>query len=352
MLNKVRTILSSQFVFCDDVAEALAVALTAKKNAILWGPGGHAKSAMVKAVIDGLHMAQDAFFLSFGEGMDEATLWGGLDFGKLETEKVLHYFPSQSFLAARIAVFEELFDAPASVLLSLKDTLTAKELRKGSQRCAMKTEVIIACTNREPQEIAEMGPAAQALIERFPLQLRVAWPSYNASDYKALFEKVNNRRMNGFTPVLAEVIAKATAEGNFISPRTAVHALDIVVAAAEARGVSEVSKEHLTSLRFLPGLETIGETIAAEVEAALRRAEAGHNLEVFEKRLAACIGELVAAETPIKCLQLVKRFKALEDEVAKLAVPDELTERRNKARQAVGVKIAEARQKAEDLTRV
>lgn len=352
LLAKIRNILDTSFVYFDEVAEILAVALTAKKNVILWGPGGHAKSTMVAAVIKGLNLADDTYVMSFGEGMDEAQLWGGLDFGRLETEKVLEYHPERSFLARGTAVFEEVFDAPASVLLSLKDTLTAGELRKGSQRFPMKTQVILACTNREPAEVADLGPAAAALVERFPLQLRVAWPSYSAADYAAMFAKVPVPRLNGFTPILAEVVGKAVSEGHFVSPRTAVHARDAVLGRAEARGASSVEKEDLGALRFVPGLEKLGETIAAEVEAAMARAQAAAALTSIESRLNTLKVEAESAESPIKALQAAKRLAALEDEFGHLAVPDELVKKRDGLRQAVGQFISLARRRAEELTRV
>lgn len=352
LLEKIRNILDTSFVFYEEVAEILAVALAAKKNVILWGPGGHAKSAMVTAVVRGLGIEAETFVQSFGEGLDEAALWGGLDFGKLETEKVLEYFPTNSFLARRIAVFEEVFDAPASVLLSLKDALTAGELRKGSQRFPMTTQVIIGCTNREPAEISDLGPAAAALVERFPLQLRVAWPSYTAADYAAMFAKVSAPRLNGFTPILAEVIGKAVADGHFVSPRTAIHARDAVLGRADARGADKVEKEDLASLRFVPGLEKLGETIASEVEAAMARAKAAADLAAVEGRFNALKAEAEGAESPIKALQAAKRIAVLETELAGISVPDGLTQKRDGLRQAVGNLISSARRKAEELTRI
>lgn len=350
MLERIKEILSASFIYADDVAEILAVALTAKKNVILWGPGGHAKSAMVTAVIQGLGLENETFIQSFGEGLDEAALWGGLDFGKLEREKVLEYFPERSFLNRRVAVFEELFDAPASVLLSLKDAMTSGALRKGAQVFPMTTEVIIGCTNREPAELSEMGPAAAALVERFPLQLRVAWHSYKSDDYKSLYAKVPSLRLNGFTPILAEVIGKAVADGNVVSPRTAIHARDAVLGRADARGAEKVEKGDLSALRFVPGLEKLGETIAAEVEAAMARAEAASKLEGFEQQLAALVAEM--GDTPIKALQTAKRLAVLESEMATLAVPDELIQRRDALRQGIGQHIVSARRRAEELVRI
>jgi MoxR-like ATPase len=246
MYDKIYAILSALFVFVEEVARILALALSGRKNVIIFGPAGHAKSEMAKAVVDGLGYSDEAFYQFFGEGMDESRLFGGLNFRKLDEEKVLEYFPERSFLNYRIAIFEELFDAPASVLLALKDVLTARELRNGSQRFKMRTEVILVLTNKEPSEISDLGPAAHALIERFPLQLNLKWKDYSARSYLAMFEKVAARLggpvMNGFKAILAEILADATAKGNFVSPRTAVHALQICQTAAVLRGAGQVEK--------------------------------------------------------------------------------------------------------------
>ncbi len=351
MLQKIREILGSSFVFYEEVAEVLAVALAAGKNVILWGPGGHAKSAMVTQVVRGLGLEAETFVQSFGEGMDEARLWGGLDFKKLDTEKVLEFYPERSFLATNYAVFEELFDAPPSVLLSLKDTLTAGALRNGAQTFKMQTKSIIVCTNREPGELSQLGPAVAALVERFPLQLRVAWPSYMAKDYLAMYTKLPSA-LNGFTAILAEVLGKATGEGNIVSPRTAMHARDAVLGHAKARGAAHAEKEDLRVLRFVPGLEALGANIEADISAAMERAEAEKVLSALEFLFKSLESELQAAETPIKALIAAKKFGQLEDQLAKLKVPDAMTKRRNDLRELVTRRVSEAQKKALDTTRV
>ena len=123
--------LADKFIKTESIARVLALAVESGKNVLLWGPGGHGKSEMVELALRQVAESSEIFIQSFGEGMDEATLWGGLDFKKLEEDKVLQYYPQNSFLEKPFAVFEEIFDAPASVLLALKDTLTSKTLRKG-----------------------------------------------------------------------------------------------------------------------------------------------------------------------------------------------------------------------------
>lgn len=359
MFQQILAILAASFVFTEEMARLLALAFTSKKFAIVFGPGGHGKSEMVKAVIDGLGLDGETYYQFFGEGMDESRLFGGLNFKKLEEDKVLEYFPEKSFLNSRVAVFEELFDAPASVLLALKDVLTARELRNGSQRFKMKTEVIICLTNKEPSEISELGPAAHALIERFPLQLNLRWKDYSAASYLAMFEKVAARLggpvMNGFKAILAEILANASANGNFVSPRTAVHALQVCQAAATMRGSDHVDKCDLTDLRFLPGLEGLADTIAKDLEAAMERAAAEGRILAAEQKLATLLAgfeEARRAQSPIKLLQSAKALSAFGDEASNLKVTDGLTERRKRVRESASEKASEAQRAAMEATRI
>jgi hypothetical protein len=357
LFQKLKLRLERDFIKCEEIARILALAFESGKNVILWGPGGHGKSEMVQAALAEVATDTEVFIQSFGEGMDEATLWGGLDFKALDTEKVLRYFPENSFLAKPFAVFEEIFDAPASVLLALKDTLTAKKLRKGSQQFGMVTKVIVALTNKEPAEIASLGPAAAALIERFPLTLEVKWPSYKSADYGELFTKVEPRLpgayLNGQGRILAELIAKAGEQGQVISPRTAVHAIGVVKAAAALRNAPQVEKQDLTDLLFLPGMESFATTIRQELDAATERAAAEALVVDAEARLAELVREHEQASgSPIKLLQVAKRFTAFGDSVANLKVTDGLTDRRKRVRDAAQEKASVAQKAALEATRV
>ncbi len=344
MYNNIRTRLEQDFIRCEELARILSLAFESGKNVLLWGPGGHGKSEMVAAALACVATENEIFVQSFGEGMDEATLWGGLDFRALEERKVLIYHPENSFLEKPFAVFEEMFDAPASVLLGLKDTMTARKLRKGGQQFSMKTKVIVAITNKNPEEVADLGPAAAALVERFPLQLKVEWPRYDAADYLELFRKVAPRLpgadLNGSVAVLAEVMAKASADGDVISPRTAVHALGIVKTAAAIRGSAKVEKSDLLDLRFLPGLEDFSSNLRQELEEAYKRASAEAALVAAENNYRNLLPSS-DEQTPIKLMQTHKRLLSFVDELAKLVVTDNLAERRKKLREAAQTKAAE-----------
>jgi hypothetical protein len=359
LYEKIKNALEKTFINVNEIARIIALAITSGQNILLWGPAGHGKSEMVVKALSQIASDEDIFVQSFGEGMDEATLWGGLDFQALESEKVLRYFPENSFLANPYAIFEELFDAPSSVLLALKDTLTAKILRKGSQRFTMKTKVVIALTNKDPQEISDLGPAAHALIERFPLQLEVKWSSYNSADYLQLFEKVGpgltGAHLNGTSRVMAELCSKS-GEGsgnNPISPRSAVHALRAVKAAAALRGSTVVEKIDLVDLRFVDGLEGIATTIQNELDAAYERAAAEARLIEAEQKFNSLLEEFYSASgKPIGLLQVAKKLTVLGDECANLKLPDGMAERRKKLRDGISEKAADAQKAAFDSTRI
>lgn len=358
MYRRIQSALASEFIYSDDIARAIALAVAGGKNLLLWGPAGHGKSEMVCRALECVADSSEIFVQSFGEGMDEATLWGGLDFAALEAEKVLRYHPENSFLGKKFAVFEELFDAPASVLLALKDTLTARVLRKGNQRCAMMTRSVIALTNKDPSEISELGPAAHALIERFPLQLRVGWSSYGTADYLELFRKVSPRLpgadLNGHSAVMAEMLAKVGEGGDTVSPRSAVHALGVVKTAAALRGSAVVEQVDLLDLRFVDGFEALAENLKAELDAAAARAAAEGMVALAEDALRHILRELeeaVRASSPIRCLQAAKRLGSFGDEVASLKVTDGLIERRKSLRESAAAKALEAQQAALAATR-
>lgn len=348
--------LDEKFVFVEDVKAILALAFVGSKNAILFGPGGHAKSQMLDTIVSALGAKDETFVQFFGEGMDEAKLFGGLNFEKLEKEHVLEYYPERSFLNCRIAVFEELFDAPANVLLALKDVLTSKALRNGAQRFQMKTEVIICLTNKEPAEIADLGPAAAALIERFPLQLNVKWDSYDKAAYQELFEKtcknMDGPKMQAFQGILAEVLANATATGNFVSPRTAVHAFQVCQTAAIVAGRAEVEKEDLVNLRFLPGLKDLADSLRADIEAAMAREQGQKALAEYKAEYEALYAEMEAEHRPIQLMQNSKRASALLDRLSALKVPDGLVSERKDLREKISELSVKSQEKALKLTRI
>ena len=327
MYNKIKAHLDTQFIQTEHVSRTLSLAFQGKKNCILWGRAGLAKSEMVTSVIAGLNYKDDTFIQFFGEGMSEDRLYGGLNIKKFTDESVQEYQPERSFLNYKYAIFEELFDAPAMALLALKDTLTAGKMRNGMQQYPMKTQTIIAITNRAPSEISELGTHCHALIERFPIQLEVEWDNYNKSNYLAMFNKVKSDASDYLCETLADLIHEVNNDGGFISPRSAVHALDTLIIATE-QGMDE--DETFQCLMYVPGFEKVMKDIKKKIEYASIRRQATQQLDKAEAIIIS-VNKNIARETdPLVCLKANKELGKMMYAIQhNMRTPDELTERRD-----------------------
>lgn len=379
LLQLVTAFVGARYTKSEKIVKAILLAMVAKKNCVLFGPGGHAKSEIAKAIFEGCFGWGPGMVpvKTFGQGTTEESLFGGMDIAELKSSGRQRFLFEGCWMDRRFSVWEELFDAPARVLTALKSTLTAGryEADRVEDCHDLLTEAIVALTNLEPQEVADQGPDVEALVQRFPIQLRVAWKDYNSQDYLEMFRLLRSGRkveanpelarrlldeaqarakevsVDGMMPVLAELIAKAREQSD-ISPRTAVHALGLVAASAALNGRMEATKEDLLVLEFLPGMESLVENLRGELDAALARAEAERKLAEAEAKLQQLAAEAEAADTPIKALQAHKRLQVFGDEVANLKVTDALVDRRKAIRNAVEAKAAEALNRAVQAVRV
>jgi len=290
--------------------KAFSLAITAGLNMIFSGPGGHGKSEFLMSAI-GAISDRKPYVKSFGQGTSTEELYGGLDFDALNraTGATIQFNPELSFLPHEIAVFEELFDAPARVLTSLKDTLTARQLRNGHQCHEMTTKMIVAATNHSPQEIAEGGPEIAALIERFPIQLEVKWSTYEEKDFALLFASVidtdwaepetvtwqqvadmqQRAREVSISPLmqrfLARVVVELRQEGVMVSPRTAILATQLVRAAAAINNRTTAIPQDAAAMVFLPGARKAESALMQVIEECAVELKAEQQLEELENEL-------------------------------------------------------------------
>ncbi|HEY9774505.1 MAG TPA: AAA family ATPase [Planktothrix sp.] len=352
-LDSLLEAMRARFVGFDEFTRAMAISLVTKRNLIAFGPGGHAKS---EGADHCLYLVSpnpaDCLVQSCGEGMTEERLYGGVDLKALEEEHVLQFNTDQSFLKARWVVFEEMLDMPDVAALSLRDTLTARQLRNGRQTVSMDTEAIFALTNREPKEKAGLDPSYRALLERFPLQLRISWGSYQPNDYVRLFDKVfarsnqkqlergallaeleEVRRIYAETSVdsaretLAMLLSKPGEKGQPISPRTAIYASEIVRATAALRGSTVVEPEDLADLIYLPDIAMIDE-IWQELRRARAVVETERQVRLLDDELTKLLDDLQNSDTPEATARAISGLEALESKLATLDMHGVIAKRR------------------------
>ena len=340
---------NSKYVYCEKIASILARALRTGKNVLLFGPTGHAKSAVINDVIEHLGLEPFTFTQDFGEGTDEASLWGGYNFQRMKEENILDFHPNRSFLNKEIAVFEELFDAPPQVLCSLKNTLTSKCLSKGADPYKSKNKVIIALTNKDPEEIIAMGESYKALVDRFPLRMCVKWSDYSEKAYEGMFE-VLGMGTKGMRSEFAKIIALACKDGKHISPRTAVQAFEIVLDAAAE--YSAFDERALMSLEFIAGLEEIGKTKIKEWGEKVKDAEFTNNLEAWKTLMEASKELIESGHKVDDVLEAAYELQALEDTLINLTIPTKFDKEVRTVQEQITEVVEGLTRKAMDLNKI
>lgn len=245
--------LSSKFIHSKEVVDALYPGIMLSENVLLYGRGGHGKSEMTecflkKALELGL-ISEEPFVQALGEGLTEEALFGGLEMKNfLETGKY-EYLVENSFMNHEVVVFEELFDAPAPILLSLKDIITSGYFRKGNQKFKIRTKVIIGLTNKSKEDFSE-DDSLEAFVQRFHVTKKVEWESYSKRDFTNLFEKIfvknsdyykaHKSKFNDLTNILE---LNNMIGSSFVSPRTAVKAAKLYAFGSSLDLVSDIDKE-------------------------------------------------------------------------------------------------------------
>lgn len=364
MKDKINKILEKNFIYIEPIADILAAAIYAKQNVILFGPGGHGKSEMVEAVLEGLGLwsrakptTSSTLIQSFGEGLTEDALWGGIDFSKLNhpTEPDMVFNISNSFLNYPVAVFEELFDAPPFCLLPLKHTLQAGFLGKNGKAYPMHTQLIIACTNRTPDDIGEMGETYRALLERFVLRQEVIWENYNSDAYISLLAKHKELHISSTDlRVFASLMSDCQDSGFRISPRTAMKAADVLMGAARSRGSNTVAIEDFAALKHVVGFQQMAVRFQQSILNKKNEAEAEGRI-ISAQESFNTLNTLMNSGAITKVVEwcvMAKKFLNMQTDFGGIPVPDTMFERRQALIQAAGDAYTTARDRAIAETRV
>jgi len=219
-----------KLVYMDHVYKGLEMAFKTEEHIILYGNGGFSKSLIVEDFFRKKGITP--YVKTLGAGTTIDSVFGGMDIdlfmnGKKDEHGVLiekagkiEYLVENSFMNHEYVVLEEGFDAPDFILEQFKDILTAKEFRNGSQKFPIKTKLIVICTNKNRTELA-VNSSIKALMERFPLEIKVEWDNYTSIKYDYMFMESFGKQNKMLSYICEELHKNSTT----ISPRTAVKCL-------------------------------------------------------------------------------------------------------------------------------
>jgi len=279
--------MSTRFVFAEQTARDLYAAIITQRHIILWGPGGHAKSAMAEEAIklmmpDPSKFYQDTYMASCSGRMDATPFVGYTDIKKLrEDGKHSTILEETVFVQSQYAILEEGFDAPDDLLLSLKDGLQRGYICVNGQCLQNKLKTLVICTNVNPKEWAGEDMSRNALLGRFALQTKVEWPAYTAKEFGEMFTTIGTPDL-----VVSELAARCHTTGFKISPRDSVMMKQLydtvgVEALQNFRGMTPAAytavKAFITSIPYIRQLE--------EMEGHLQAAKQATTEEEMKKGL-------------------------------------------------------------------
>lgn len=245
--------LSNKYHRVEDPATALSYGLSLKKNVLFYGKGGFGKSeitidffkyAYEQGIID-----EEPFVMSLGEGTTDDDLFGGMDLKHFQATGEVRYMLENSFMNHKYVIFEEMFDAHPNALLSLKDILTSKRFRKGTQNEPIRTEMIVGLTNKSKSDFST-DDSKKAFADRFTYVYRLEWDNTGIDDYTELFKKRFGQSVDKNTEYgkIANIIHNYNNSGgsDYISPRTAITIMEAHLAGQVLKFIPGINAELIT----------------------------------------------------------------------------------------------------------
>ena len=316
--QEVKSQISSRFAYSDDVAEMLYTAMQCGEHCVMFGPGGHGKSEMSIEFFNSLGI--EPFVQALGPGTTTEQLLGGMDMQLFNTTGKIEYLVEHSFMNHEYVVFEEAFDAPVYVLTTLKDILTSKCLRNGSQIFPIKTKMIVINTNHSRTQIAD-DLSIKALMERFPLELEVKWQAYHEGNYMSMFNLLfgSSTEVKNYNTV-AKLCGTLYSEGITISPRTAVKMAKIY-STVGAAGLKYIAEVPMSAYDELATLEN-----AAKQDQISKDLLEGYATQITE--LYAKTEEQITDHT--ECLKASKSFARIRKALDKITVTESYFEEKQR----------------------
>jgi hypothetical protein len=305
-----------------NAGEELAWAWNSNENIIMFGPGGYGKSDAAILFHEYLHQKNcvknsQPFIMSFGQGMTEEKLLGGIDMKTFQDSGEINYLLQNAFVEHEVVIFEELWDAFPAVLLILKDILQSKCVRMGNQVLPIKTKMVIACTNRSREEVVE-DASTEALMQRFLFEKEVSWSSHTPGDYrKALLAATGGDADLKIVDAVSNICAESNSDEYTVSPRTC------------GKAYKSALINGIESLRGMFGLKK-GLASYKKIQKDIEEAQAA--VEAIETAIAeinALKKEITKKQSFRYCADIYCSMYECYSQIKKVAVPDHLCERKH-----------------------
>jgi MoxR-like ATPase len=364
-LQQVASVLSGQFIGKDEIIRLLLVAVIAGEHAVLLGPPGTAKSALIRSLSQLLQARYFEYLLTRFTEPNE--IFGPVDIAAFR-EGVYRRKVEGMIPEAEIVFLDEVFKSNSAILNSLLTLLNERKVTTGGQvtRCPLIS--VFAASNEVPGD-----ETLNAIFDRFLLRVRSdnldAYhfselltrgieheirqinqqqlpPLVSAQELTSISQQFQTRMRfdDAFLSTYKGIVFQIRAEGVSLSDRRVVKVLKLFAANAFLDGRERADTSDLFVLKHIwnnedqaPVLEAIVQPVLEafyrEHPDRMRVGAAGIGVEALEGEVER-IRQVIAGGGALTDIQLFSQLKALGE--VKTALASMTDQRARQLEQRVG----------------
>ncbi|MEN2398608.1 AAA family ATPase [Flavobacterium sp. MC2016-06] len=267
-LNNVLQHIKDVFVGKNEIIDLLGIGLLARENAFLLGPPGTAKSALVRALSNGIEGGKNFEYL-LTRFTEPNEIFGPFDIRKLKEGELVTNTEGMMPEASMI-FFDEIFNANSAILNSLLMALNEKIFRRGRETKKLPALMFIGASNVLPED-----EALNALLDRFLIRVKcdyvdpdllnevllAGWkiesngsketPTISADEIKELQSLCRTVDLTGIRKQYVDIIHNLRNTGIKVSDRRAVKLQNLIAASALMCDRKEAILSDLWVLKYI-----------------------------------------------------------------------------------------------------
>ena len=277
------------FVGKDEIIDLMGVSLVAGENLFLLGPPGTAKSALVFEL--GRRLQGETFEYLLTRFTEPNEIFGPFDIRRLREGDLITN--TEGMLPEASLVFlDELLNANSAILNSLLTVLNERMFRRGREKRALPTLMVIGASNRLPED-----DALGALFDRFLMRVRCdnvagdrlgdvleagwqldvtsrqpAGATLRIEDVRQIHQSLSLVNLAEARPVLIDLVVRLRHAGIPISDRRAVKLQRLIASSALLAGRKNAVPSDIWVLRYIWDTIEQQEVLASVVQDTLKHA--------------------------------------------------------------------------------
>lgn len=267
-LNNVLQHIKDVFVGKNEIIDLLGIGLLARENAFLLGPPGTAKSALVRALSNGIEGGKNFEYL-LTRFTEPNEIFGPFDIRKLKEGELVTNTEGMMPEASMIFL-DEIFNANSAILNSLLLALNEKIFRRGRETKKLPALMFIGASNVLPED-----EALNALLDRFLIRVKcdyvdpdllhevllAGWkiessgnkemPTITADEIRELQSLCRTIDLTGIRKQYVDIVHNLRNTGIKVSDRRAVKLQNLIAASALMCGRAEAVLSDLWVLKYI-----------------------------------------------------------------------------------------------------